>query len=239
MLGGQQLDEQRGREAEVGELVDEHVAVALGDARAHLRALAQHRDRPQDELAGVERALLGEQPVMVDVELRELGLARRAIALGVVVARQRLGPGGVVGRGHELVLQPVDAVDDAGEQDRRAPADVVPAQVQVVHPIEQQREPVGAGDRREERIDARLGGLVAQQPRAELAHAVHGKLLVGLLECILDAAAQLGRSRARRAQREDRLRRLALRDEPCDARDEHRRLAGAGGAEHEQRTAGM
>ena len=71
-LGAEQLDEQRGGEAEVGVLVDEHVAQALRHPRAHVRALAQQRDGAQHELARVQRADLGEQPVVVEVQLREL-----------------------------------------------------------------------------------------------------------------------------------------------------------------------
>ena len=197
--------------------------------------LAQQRDRSQHELAGVQRALLREQPVVVEVELGELDLAGPASALGVVLGGQRLRPRGVVGGAHELVLEAVDAVDHAREQHRGTPADVVLAQVQVVHPVEQQGEPVGAGDGREERVDAGLGRLRAQQARAELAHAVHGELLVGAIERVLDLAAHRGSRGARRAQREDRLRRGALRDQPLKARDEHRRLAGARAAEHEDR----
>ena len=148
VLGAEQLDEQRRGEAEVGVLVDEHVAVALGDPRAHVRALAQQRDGAQHELAGVERPDRGQQPVVVEVQLRELDLARAPGALGVVVVGQRLGPGGVVGGGDEAVLQPVDAIDDVGQQHGGPAADVVAAQVQVVHAVQQQREPVGARDRR-------------------------------------------------------------------------------------------
>jgi hypothetical protein len=84
VLGAEQLDEQRRGEAEVGVLVDEHVAEALGQPRAHVRALAQERDGAQHELPGVERPDLGQQPVVVDVQLRELDLAGPASALGVV-----------------------------------------------------------------------------------------------------------------------------------------------------------
>ena len=237
VLGREQLDEQRRREAEVGELVDEHVAVALGDPRADVRALAQHRDRAQHELARVQRALFGEQPVVVEIQAGELDLARGAVAGRVVLGRQRLRPGGVVGGRDELVLEPVDAIDDARQQDRRAPADVVAAQVQVVHAVEQHRETIGARRGREERIDARLGGLVAQQPRAELAHAVDRELLVRAVDRVLDAAAQRGRGGAGRAQHEDRLRRRAPRHEPGEARDENRRLARPGASQHEHRAA--
>ena len=235
VLGGEQLDEQRRREAEVGELVDEHVAVTLGDPRPHVRALAQHRDRSQHELARIQRPHLREQPVVVEVQAGELDLASGAIASGVVVGRQRLGPGGVVGGRDELVLEPVDAIDDARQQDRRAPADVVAAQVQVVHAVEQDREAIGARRGREERIDARLGGLVAQQARAQLAHAVDRELLVGAVQRVLDATAQCGGGGAGRAQHEDRLGRRPLRHEPGEARDEDRRLARSGASQHEHR----
>ena len=149
-------------------------------------------------------------------------------------------PRGVVGGRHEAVLQAVDAIDDVGQQHGGPPADVVAAQVQVVHPVQQQREPVGARDRREERVDARLGGLLAQQPRAELAHGVDRELLVGAVERVLDGAPQRGGAGRRRGQHEDRLGRgVLVRDEPGEAPGEHGRLAAARPAEHEQRPAGM
>ena len=120
-------------------------------------------------------------------------------------------------------------------------ADVVAAQVQVVHPVQQQREPVGARDRREERVDAGLGGLVAQQARAELAHAVDGELLVGAVERVLDA-----RGAAPAAPAADglstRIDSGAAR--PCATSQAKRAtstvvLPRARAAEHEQRPAGV
>ena len=236
MVGAEQLDEQGRREAEVRPAVDEHVPVALGHPRAHVRALAQQRDRAQDELAGVERAGVGEQPVVVDVELRELGLARGPRAIGVLGVRQRRCPGGVLGRRDARVLEAVDAVDNVGQQHGGAPADVVAAQVQVVHPVQQQREAIGARHRSEERIDARLGGLLAQQPRAEVADAVDDELLVRPPQRVLDRAAKRRSAARRRRQREDRLRRgMLVRDEPGEALCEHGGLAAPRATEHEQR----
>ena len=47
---------------------------------AHVRVLVQQPERAHDQVAEVERAALGEQPVVVGVEARELQLARRACA---------------------------------------------------------------------------------------------------------------------------------------------------------------
>ena len=46
--------------------------------------------RAQHEVAGVERALLGEQPVVVGVELGELALALAALALAARSAHARV-----------------------------------------------------------------------------------------------------------------------------------------------------
>ena len=70
---------------EVVDVVDEHVAVARRDARAHVRALDQ-RERRQHEVARIERTLLAQHPVVGEVDLREL-----ALALGALLARRQLG----------------------------------------------------------------------------------------------------------------------------------------------------
>ena len=81
MLGDEREDEPQVRVREVGDVVDEHVAVAVGDARAHVRALEQAQ-REQHEVAGVERALLAQHPVVGAVDLRELALALGALVAG-------------------------------------------------------------------------------------------------------------------------------------------------------------
>ena len=59
VLGDEQPQQQALGEAGVLQLVDQHVPVAGGEARAHVRLLAQQAEGEQDEVAGVERARLG------------------------------------------------------------------------------------------------------------------------------------------------------------------------------------
>ena len=65
VLGGEQPQQQALGEVRVLQLVDEHVAVARGDPRAHVRAArAAARNASQDEVAEVERPGLGEHAVV-------------------------------------------------------------------------------------------------------------------------------------------------------------------------------
>ena len=89
MLGDEREDEPQVRVREVRDVVDEHVAVAVGDARPHVRALEQAQ-REQHEVAGVERALLAQHAVVGAVDLREL-----ALALGALVAGGQAGRPGL------------------------------------------------------------------------------------------------------------------------------------------------
>jgi hypothetical protein len=75
---------------------------------------------------------------MVRVEAGELQLARRAGARGVALRciDLPLGVGAVVLRRDHLVLEPVDARNEAGEQWRRVAADLVLAQRQLVDALE-------------------------------------------------------------------------------------------------------
>jgi hypothetical protein len=83
----QEHEAQRGM-LEILGVVEQQVPVARGHARANVRAVAEQGDRVQHEVAEVERALAGEQPVVGLVHRGEL-----ALALGAVVAGgQRRGP---------------------------------------------------------------------------------------------------------------------------------------------------
>ncbi len=89
VLGRQQRDDVRLRRGEVLEVVDEHVAPAGGEARAHVRAPAQEALAAQDEVAEIQRAALGEHRVVRRVDGGELPLALGAR----LVVGQRGGPG--------------------------------------------------------------------------------------------------------------------------------------------------
>ena len=167
VLGDQQPQQQALGEARVLELVDQHVAEARGEPRAHVRLGAQQPERVQHEVAEVERARLGEHAVVGGVDRGELALARGARAIGRALLGQLRRPGRVVARRDQLVLEPVDPLHDRAEQRARVAAQVVRGERQLVDPLEQHREPVRGGDGRGERVDAGLERLLAQQPRAE------------------------------------------------------------------------
>ena len=158
-VAGEEQDEPDRRVLEVLHVVDEQMAVAGGDPRPDVRLVAQQRVGVQDEVAEVERALLGEQPVVGGVDGGEL-----ALALGAVVAGGQVGgPAAVLVGGDHRVLEAVDPRDDAGEQRGRVAAEVVQAQRELVDVVEQHREAVGGRDRGDERVEPRLERLVVQQ----------------------------------------------------------------------------
>ena len=224
----EQVDELEVREVEVLVLVDEDVLEARAAAGAR-GGVVQQVDRAQDEVADVERALLGEQAVVVGEELRELALALGGLAL------EARGPARVVGRGDQLELAAVDALDDARQQRGAVAEEVVAAQRELVDAVEQQREAVGGGDGDEERVEADGGGLLAQQARGEVGDGVDRQLAERLVERVLDLRAKRGGGRGRAGHEQDLLRRDAGAGQPGDALDEHARLPGPRPAEHEQR----
>ena len=227
------------REVRVLVLVDEHVAEAPRHPLAHVRALVQQAERPQDQVAEVERPALREQPVVIGVQAGELALALRPGARGVA-ARLRGEPvrvAAVVVGGDHLVLEAIDPRHEAGEQRRGVAANLVVAQGQVVDALEQKGEPVGRGHRGEEGVDAGLERLVLQQARAERVEGRHMQLLVGRLDERLEPLAHLGRGGRREGEREDRVGRHPLLDEPGEAAGERARLAGPGARHHHERAA--
>ena len=187
MLGDEREDEPQVGVREVLDVVDEHVPVAVGDARAHVRALEQAQ-RQQHEVAGVERALLAQHPVVGAVDLRELALALGALVAGGQPRRPRPATSSAV---TARLLEAVDPSQHAGEHRRRVAAEVVQAQRQLVDALEQHREPVGVRDGHDERVEARLVGLVAQQARAEPVDGVHVQLREAVADPGLDLGAQL------------------------------------------------
>ena len=97
-------------------LVHQHVPEAPPCPLAHVRLLVEEAEGAQDQVAEVQGAPLGEQAVVVRVQVRELELARGRAA-GRVVLRllaQALGIGAVVARRDHLVLQAVDPAHEAG-----------------------------------------------------------------------------------------------------------------------------
>ena len=203
------------------------------------RLAAQEPERVQDEVARVEHPALLEQPVVRGVERGELALAHGADARGLAVLGQRRRPGRVVGGGDELVLEPIDPLDDRAEHRARVPAQVVGGERELVDPLEQEREPVGGRDRCHERVDARLERLLAQEPRAERLQGRDRQLLEPRpgAEPRLHLRAQRVGGRRGVGEDEDRVGGRPLLDEPGEALDERERLAGPGAREDQQRAA--
>ena len=224
------LDDEQRRGREILEVVDEHVAVARADARAHVRPVAQQPQRAQHEVACVERARLDQQALVREVELGELALPGPVGLLRP--RREALGVDAVL-------LQPVDARDDARHERGGTAAEVVLAQRQVVEVLEQHRQPVGAPERHDERIEPRLQCLVVQDARAEVCDRVHRELLVRAVDRVLQERAQPAGGRGRGDEREDRVGMRAVGHEPGETLDEDGRLAGPRPGDDEQRTAWM
>ena len=231
----EQAEQQALGEARVLQVVDEHVRVACGEPAAHVRLLAQQAERTQHQVAGVDRAGVAQHPVVGAEQLAELALARGSGALA-----EGGGPRGVVLARDQLVLQPVDPRDDRAEHGAGVAAKIVQAQRQVVDALQQHRQAVGRADRCHERVDARLGRLVAQQPDAQALERGDRRLLGGgPVEALLDALAHLVGGGRRVRQRQDGLRRRTVCHEPGEALGEQRGLAGARAADDEQWAAGM
>jgi hypothetical protein len=220
-------------------LVHEHVLEAPRRALAHVRALVQQLEGAHDQVPEVERAALLQQAVVVGVEAGELALAVGVGALGIGRGGKPLGPVLQLLRRHQLVLEPVDARDEAGQQRRRIAADLVVAQRQLADPVEQERQAVGGGGGSEERVDAGLERLVAQQLHAEGVERRDVQLLIGRLQQRLESLAHLGAGRAREGQGQNAVGGRALLDQPREAAGERAGLPGAGAGHHQQRPPGM
>ena len=81
MLADEQAQQLALGEVRVLVLVHEHVAEALRDAPPDAGPLLEQPEGAQDQLAEVERAGLGQEPVVVGVEARELELALNALVV--------------------------------------------------------------------------------------------------------------------------------------------------------------
>jgi hypothetical protein len=82
------------------ELVDQHETVPGAQPRQHRRPLAQQAEGAMDLVAEVHQTGLGQQPLVRLVELGQLPLALRLVALGLApgVRQPGLGPGPVLRR---------------------------------------------------------------------------------------------------------------------------------------------
>ena len=175
---------------------------------------------------------LGEQPVVVGVQLGELALALAALAL------QRLGPRRVVRGGDHLELAAVDALDTPPSSTAGLPRKSWRRSVSWSMRSSSSARRSARGERDEERVDARVERVVAQQARAEVGDGVRPRARRTARRSASSTwrAQHVGRGRGARHE-QDVLRRHALVGEPREPLDEHPRLAGSRAAHHQQRPA--
>jgi len=219
---------------EVLQLVHEDVGKARADRLAHPRGVAQQRVGAEQEVTGVERARPREQPVVGREDGGELALALAALTGGTAPGPRRVGV-----RADQQLLERIDPRDEGRQQRRGVAAEVVHPERQLVHVLEQQRQPVGARDGLHARIQAGCRCLVAQEPGAEGRHGHDGQLLVGMRDGRLEPRAQGVGGRRPGGQGQDLLGRDAVPGQPLEARDQGARAPAAGRAEEDQRATVM
>ncbi len=228
LMLGHRVDERAVGSPGVLQFVDHHEGEAGGHLAAHVSALAQQPLQLDHQVAAVEAPVLAQDPVVARVQLRELPLAAGALLL----LRDRrlplalLGPVAKPAGADSLGLQGVDSPQQAGEQARRVAADLVPPEGQVVQMVEEQRQPIREPDGREEGVESRLQGVLAQQPPGGRLVGGDPELLVGRIHQSPGALPQPRRARAGARQDEDVLRLHARIGQALEPADE--RLAAAG-----------
>jgi len=172
------------------------------------------------------------------VELCELALSPGRLAGGVLT---RLGfffaGAGLDCLGsNRICLQRIDALQQASEQPRRVAADLVAAQRQLLEPVEQHRQPLGAAEHVEEGVEARRIGVLAQQPLAEHVPVADPELLERSVQERLGALAQPLRGGSGRGEDQDTLGAGPLGGKAGEPPCQHLGLAGPRRSEHQQRT---
>ena len=201
----------------------------LGD----VRALAQQAAELEHQVAAVEAAGLGEDPVVAGVELGELDLALGPLALGRAdrraVARERpLAQGS--GR-HRLGLEQVDrgaAGAPAGRPGcRGSRGGEAAARRRGRAGSPAGRRPDGG----EERVEAGLGRVLAQQALGRSRIGADPELLVRRSSSGLGALAKRAARGARAGRRRARARRARRPDRACEAHGERLGAPGARGAQ--------
>ena len=182
----------------------------------------------QDHVAGVDRARLGEHPLVGPIDLGELALLRRSPRI-----QNPLCPRRVVLDADQLGLELIDPAHEPADERVGAAPEVVVLELELVDPVEQHRQPIARPEHRVDRLRPRL----PEHEARELDRSDDVQLLVATLERALEPLAQsVGAGRRRRQHRQP----LGLAPElhePPESRLDHGRLAGAGTAEDEQRPA--
>ncbi|MFN8163746.1 MAG: hypothetical protein U0R26_07920 [Solirubrobacterales bacterium] len=218
------------------ELVDHQELEAVGELAADVGPLHEEAVEGEEDVATVEAARVGEDPVVDREQLRELKIAPRPLSLRLVgrgflsLARPGLQGGGTDGFG----LQPVDPGEQAGEQAAGVAADLVAAKGQLVEAVEQHRQALRRAEDVEERVEPGGLGVVAQDALADRVPAADPELFEGALEHRLRALAQPPRGGAGRADQQHATRCGAGRDEIAQPPGQQLGLAGSGGTEDEQ-----
>ena len=218
------------------ELVDHQVLETVGDLEADIGALGEHAVEGEEDVAAVEAARLGEDPVVGRVELGELELTPRGLPGGLVRRLLRLpGPQLQPRRADPFGLQRVDPREQPGQQGGGVAADLVAAQRQLVEPVEQHRQALRGAQHVEERVEAGGLGVLAQEPLADRLPAADPELLERAVQQRLGAFAKSPRRGAGRADHQHPLGCGPRRGEPGQPPRQQLGLAGPGGAEHQQR----
>ena len=209
-----------------GGRVLELVGHDVPEARPHLIGdVGALGDQPRcldHQVARVQAPRVAQDAVVAGVELGELDLAPRALTLrrAARLAIARRGPVAQALRAHALQLQQVDPAQEPRQEPRGVAADLVPAQGQVLDSGEHDREPIGRGDRGEERIEPGLDRMVAKEPLGDLLVGTDPELLVGSVERGVDPSGEGGAAFARASRQQDDPLGPAVLDEggePADA----------------------
>ena len=217
VLAGERRQQRPLGDGRVLELVDHHVGEALGEGGADVLALGVEAVEGEEDVAAVEVAGRGDDPVVGGDEVGKLGVGR-------------LGAG----------LERVDPLQQPRQQAGRVAADLVAAERQLVDAVEQHRQPLGRAEHVEERVEAGGVGVLAQEPFPDRVPGPDPELAVGIVEQRFRPAAKPLRSRPRRGDQQHPVGfSLAVGGEPRQAAGQGLALAGAGLAEEQQRPLGM
>ena len=195
-------------------LVDHQVREAAGHRGPRLRTLGERPVEDQEEVAAVDAARLGEDPVVRRAQLGQLRV-------------------GLLGSG----LEGVDPLQQPGQEPGRVAADLHPlAQRHLVEAVEQHRQSLGATEHAEERVEPRrLGQIGSQHALGDLLPGPDPELLVGALEERLDPPAQPPPAGRGRGHDRDPRGPVARVREPHQAPRKDLGLAGPGASEQQKR----
>ena len=237
-MGGDQRQDGHAWTAGVLELVDQEPLEPLGDRLGEVTVAGQQAAELEHHLAFVQHSELEHDRVVTIVDLAELDLAEGLLTIGATCGSALHRPSAVaeIRRADPLGLERIDALEQAGEQAGGIAADLVPAQRQIIEPVEHQGEPVGGGGRLEEGIDAGLERVVPQHPLGEPRPRLDPELLVNAGEPADDSLPKLGLVGGALGDHRDPLHGRATGRQGGDPPSHQLRPARARRAEQERRT---